>query len=75
VIVMVDWLSTWMGVGEEVLSLSSVSRHQSQIASFTVYEATMYLASMLERATDVCFFDPQLTATPPNLKINPEVDL
>jgi hypothetical protein len=35
----------------------------------------MYSASVLERATALCFFDPQLMAPPASMKTKPNVDL
>jgi hypothetical protein len=74
-IAIVDWLSTWSTVGESRSKPSLMSNHLNQTTSFVACAATMYSASVLERVTEVCFFELQLTTAPPNIKTKPDVDL
>ena len=69
-----DWLSMWRVVGESRSRPRSVSSHLNQMTSLVACVVAIYLASVLERATEVCFFELQLTAAPPSMKTKPEVD-
>jgi hypothetical protein len=51
------------------------SNHRSQTTSLAAWAAVMYSASVLERATALCFFDPQLRAPPASMKTKPDMDL
>ena len=59
-------LLTWSVVGESRSRPRSVRSRLNQMTSFVVCAAAVYLASVLERATEVCFFEDQLTAAPPS---------
>ena len=71
---MADWLSMWRVVGEFRSSPRSVRSHLSQMTSFVACMAAMYLASVLKRVTEVCFFELQLTVAPPSMKTKPNMD-
>ena len=66
---MVDWLSMWRVVGEDMSCLSSESKSLSQTASLAAWAPAMYSASVLERVTVGCFLELQLTAPPPKVKM------
>ena len=53
------------------VSDGSISENKtfSQVASFVVAAVAIYSASVLERATDGCFFDDQLMAPPAVMKV------
>ena len=68
-------LLTWSVVGESRSRPRSVRSHLNQMTSFVACAAAVYLASVLERATEVCFFEDQLTAAPPSMKMKPDMDL
>jgi hypothetical protein len=57
------------------ICFNSSSNHRSQMTSLAAWAAAMYSASVLERATALCFFDPQLMAPPASMKTKPNVDL
>ena len=67
-IAMVDWLSTWRVVGDDVFCLSLERKSLNQMASLVVWVLAIYSASVLERATVGCFFELQLMAPPPKVK-------
>src|SRR5713226_3580597 len=69
-----DWLSMWMVVGSVVSYLSSLSNRLSHTASFAACPPAMYSASVLDRATALCFLELQLVIPPPSIKTYPEVD-
>jgi hypothetical protein len=72
---MADWLSMHRMVGPSIFCFNSISNRRSQTTSLAACVAAMYLASVLERATALCFFDPQLIAPPASMKMKPDVDL
>jgi hypothetical protein len=45
------------------------------MASLVAWALVIYLASVLERAMEVCFLELQLTAAPTNINMLPNVDL
>jgi hypothetical protein len=59
---MANWLSMSSVMGEFEAKLSLASSCLSHISSFAAYMPAMYSASVLESATNVCFFKLQLTA-------------
>src|SRR5262249_29107961 len=63
---MVFWLST-------LYPISSRSR-RVQISSLRAWRIAIYSDSVLERATELCFFDDHDTAPPANVNTNPETD-
>ena len=58
------------------VSDGSISENKicSQVVSFAVAVVAMYSASVLKRATGVCFFDDQLMAAPAIMKVYPEIN-
>jgi hypothetical protein len=74
---MVDWLSMNRVVGKESggPGHSSKSRRRSQMASFTACMLAMYLALVLDSATDGCFLELQLMVALASIKAYLEVDL
>jgi hypothetical protein len=77
VIVIADWLSMSRVVGEESdgPGHSSESKCHSQMASFVVCMLVMYLALVLDSATDNCFLELQLMAAPASIKMYLDVNL
>ncbi|KIK79624.1 hypothetical protein PAXRUDRAFT_160858 [Paxillus rubicundulus Ve08.2h10] len=48
-------------------------RRQSQIISFVACVAATYLASMVDRVTSSCFFEPHEIAPPSTRKAKPVI--
>ena len=61
-----DWLFQWM-----TNLRKNVWIH---VASWVACAAAMYLASVDERETVICFFDDQLIAAPEIIAVYPEID-
>jgi hypothetical protein len=74
VIVIVPQLSQWMGTASCNGKPSSVYRLRNQRALHPACANAMYLASVLDCALSVCFFDFHSTAPPPDTKTTPVVD-
>eukprot|EP00171_Calliarthron_tuberculosum_P002044 IDg2044t1 len=62
-----------IGVGEDLPSISARSL-EIQIYSLAAEQEAMYLASHVDVAITVCFFDLQQTAPAASRKIKPSVD-
>src|SRR5437868_5570396 len=58
----------------EIISMRSPIRRRSQTASLPASDAAMYSASVVERATIVCFLAFQATTHSESRKTNPPVD-
>lgn len=69
---MPDWESVRSVIG--TVSLNSLNPFRYQIACRAVRDIAMYSASVVEMATEVCFFDSQLIGQFPNRKTYPEYD-
>ena len=68
------WLSVWMIVAAFCWNLKSFSNAGSQIASFAAFDAAIYSASTVERATVGCFLDDHETGLPAIVKTNPPTE-
>src|SRR5882672_8729778 len=71
---MADWLSTKILIFGTGKIFNSLRKVVIQIASLVADVAAIYSASVLERATESCFFDDQLTALPAIMKTCPMID-
>ena len=61
---MVPWLSSCIGVGTIWVSLRSLSKVHSQIASWAISVSTKHSALVADRAVNVCLHEPHEMALP-----------
>ena len=71
---MADLLSRLRGGGSDMSRPSSRRNDERYMAYFAASDPVTISASHDERATEVCFFDEQLTVAEPMWKVNPEVE-